>query len=453
MGSIERREYFEYTPGALRLLVEPAHSAKLQVPIRDIIGDKARLLRADVLNVADDHVQIATLAPPRTLETVRGFEARSAERVAKVDVPYDKLILATGSTYAWPIKPQPSSFGLHGRRMAVEVANNQVGDATDILIVGAGPVGVELACEIVGAYPKKHVTIVSNKPVLLPALPQAMGRAAQEWLQARGSTVILNDSVPVKRRGMSRKNTADTADLDDAVVSDDDVAAGDGHSAGDKLKDKTGLRHRGGKQTGDEHGEGGETKTRVLKTAAGVEIRAQAVFVCVGQSAAVGYLEESPMFDGLLVHGLLRVDDQLRVEGFENVYAAGDMIAHASREQKLAHTAELTGMAVAENVVRSLEGASQGQYPQMIAHSSKTPRIVVVSLGKHEAVLRFNGILLTGAIGRRIASVAKNFIEWSKMLQAKRNPLGLWFWFLGDEIALFLNRTIIRPPEGDEPVR
>lgn len=461
-------------------MVEPQKCRQLQAPIRDIIAEggaatdsRTRLVRGEVLSVADGAVKVAALAPPRTLETLRGFETRSAERTTTFDLPFDTLLLATGSSYAWPIKPSPQSYGLAGRRIAVELANDQLRRASSVLVVGAGPVGVELAAEIIEEFPDVSLTLVSNKDRLLPALPDAMGAAALAWFRARGVTVILEDSVPVRRFGMSRRSSADMSDLDDALASSDeegevsdDVAA---PPARVRRRRKAGQRPRQASDVDDSDdangvepgaaGGGlgpatGELPQRHIRTAGGVDIHAQVVYTCVGQVATVEYVVASESLRGCMTSGgLLRVGDDLRVEGHENIFAVGDVIAHKSMEQKLAHTAELTGLAAAENVVRLMEGRPTLPYPEGFAHSDKTPRIVVITLGRREAVLRFNNIVLVGWLGRRVAAAAKVFIEWSKMLQARRHWFGLWVWKLGDDLALWANRTIVRPPVGNEPMR
>jgi pyruvate/2-oxoglutarate dehydrogenase complex dihydrolipoamide dehydrogenase (E3) component len=71
-------------------------------------------------------------------------------------VEADYLVLATGSNYAYPAKPKGDST-----REALDdlrQGHKELADAERVLILGAGPVGVELAGEIKEVWPHKHVS-------------------------------------------------------------------------------------------------------------------------------------------------------------------------------------------------------------------------------------------------------------------------------------------------------
>ncbi|MFD1151570.1 NAD(P)/FAD-dependent oxidoreductase [Saccharothrix hoggarensis] len=88
----------------------------------------------------------------------------------RVDADY--LVLATGSSYAYPAKPDADSTSEaldDFRRTHKELAA-----ADRVLILGAGPVGLELAGEVKEAWPHKEVTIVDPAERLLPAYEPEM---------------------------------------------------------------------------------------------------------------------------------------------------------------------------------------------------------------------------------------------------------------------------------------
>src|SRR5207248_2914124 len=70
----------------------------------------------------------------------------------------DYVVLATGSTYPFPAKTDA-----HAAEDAIDnyrAAYVEVLHAERVLLVGAGPVGIELAGEIVAKWPDKHVTLL-----------------------------------------------------------------------------------------------------------------------------------------------------------------------------------------------------------------------------------------------------------------------------------------------------
>src|SRR5262249_25121884 len=56
--------------------------------------------------------------------------------------------------------------------------------AEAVTIVGAGPVGIELAGEIATAHPRKNVRLVSALGTLLPAYPKKLGASLARQLTA-----------------------------------------------------------------------------------------------------------------------------------------------------------------------------------------------------------------------------------------------------------------------------
>ena len=146
-----QRSATAYHPiGALRAVVQKDWEESLFAP-RDRVLNKTTLLTGDVTEVNSD------------LKTVAFKSAQGA----RVVVPYDILVLATGITYGGPatrISPDEASSKQGFRDMQAAAAA-----AHSILIIGGGPVGVELAGEIKEAYPDKTVTIVHSGEHLISA--------------------------------------------------------------------------------------------------------------------------------------------------------------------------------------------------------------------------------------------------------------------------------------------
>ena len=132
-----------------------------------------------------------------------------------------------------------------------------------------------------------------------------------------------------------------------------------------------------------------------------------------------------------------------------------------------AFQASIQGHVVAENIMRKgmlshMERISVRtgiqfnahklmKYPQDVSHSNTLPLIYVLSLGKYDGCLGFNGLHITGPI----AAIMKFIVEYTKVLdmietttmtKACHLSLGKVFWKFADWFSLFLSRTIIQPP-------
>jgi NADH dehydrogenase FAD-containing subunit len=61
--------------------------------------------------------------------------------------------------------------------------------ATNVLVVGGGTLGVELAGEVLTDYPDKKVTLVHSRDRLLPDMSTRASAAALGWLKKHGCQV------------------------------------------------------------------------------------------------------------------------------------------------------------------------------------------------------------------------------------------------------------------------
>ncbi|BGP42274.1 hypothetical protein JCM10449v2_006279 [Rhodotorula kratochvilovae] len=114
------------------------------------------------------------------------------------EIPFEFCILATGSNYPYPCRPRP------GRTVAEAIADlretqQQVASASSILIVGGGPVGVELAGEIGEHYDgssgraEKEVTLVHSHDKFLheQGWKDKFNGALKTQVEALGVKVVL----------------------------------------------------------------------------------------------------------------------------------------------------------------------------------------------------------------------------------------------------------------------
>ena len=96
------------------------------------------------------------------------------------ELHFDYLVVATGSSYSAPIKPlSGASAAQHWRQQ--HDTTQQLAQATHALVLGGGIVGVELASEIVEAFPLVKLTLVTGRGGLLQGMPQAGRRIVRRW--------------------------------------------------------------------------------------------------------------------------------------------------------------------------------------------------------------------------------------------------------------------------------
>lgn len=73
---------------------------------------------------------------------------------------FDYLVLAMGSSYSVPIKPNSQDFARSATEAKLREVRGHIERANSIVVVGGGSVGCEVAAEIKVRHPSKTVTII-----------------------------------------------------------------------------------------------------------------------------------------------------------------------------------------------------------------------------------------------------------------------------------------------------
>jgi len=132
---VEPKDALVHNIAALRALVDPSWLPRIYLPY-DRLLTNGRVVRDRAAKVDAGHVTLAS-----------GEQIRA-----------DYIVLATGSTYPFPAKSDlDSTAASHDK---VRAAHEALSAAQRVLLLGAGPVGIELAGEIKSAWPGKHVTLL-----------------------------------------------------------------------------------------------------------------------------------------------------------------------------------------------------------------------------------------------------------------------------------------------------
>lgn len=295
---VDPRDAFVNAAGSLRALTQPdwAHNAFFSF---DTLLARGSVVRDRVVAVDPAGVTLAS--------------------GSRVDADY--LVLATGSSYAYPAKPnaESASDALHDLRLT----HKELATAERVLILGAGPVGVELAAEIHEVWPHKHVTIVDPAEELLPGYQEDLRADLLRQLDERGIRLRLGTSVsPVTEPGVAETFTATT-------------------SAGD-------------------------------------EITADIWFRAYGVAPNTGYLADGRLAT-LNPAGQVPVTKALTVSGHRHVYAIGDITDVA--EVKRAGWAMRHAEVVAANIAAQL----RGEQPTEVYEPLPFP-MILLPLGPRDGV-------------------------------------------------------------------
>ncbi|PKW15387.1 NAD(P)/FAD-dependent oxidoreductase [Saccharopolyspora spinosa] len=193
---IDPRDAFVNAAASLRALTRPGWAGNMFFPYKTLLT-RGEVIRDRAVSVDPSGVTLA-----------------SGEHVTA-----DYVVLATGSSYAYPAKPSSDSIGeaLDDLRRTHE----ELLQANEVLILGAGPVGLELAGEIKEVWPEKHVTIADPAEELLPGFTPEVVHDLRGQLDALGVEVRLGTGLaapPSTEAGRAGAFTATTTDGDEITA-------------------------------------------------------------------------------------------------------------------------------------------------------------------------------------------------------------------------------------------
>lgn len=167
---IEAREGFVMTPATPRVSVEPALLDKIVIPY-DRLLKRGQVVRGRAVAIDQGRVQLAD----------------------GVWIEADAVVVATGSRYAAPFKPQDDSVATF--KEVLRGFAKKIAASDSVVIVGTGAVGVELAGEIKVAYPGKSVTLVGDQQRLFPIYTDKLHKQLVKRLDALGIVLRLGSRV------------------------------------------------------------------------------------------------------------------------------------------------------------------------------------------------------------------------------------------------------------------
>jgi apoptosis-inducing factor 2 len=299
---IDPREGFVNAAASLRALTRPDWAPNAFFPYENLL-ERGRIMRDRAVSV-DPH----------------GVTLSSGERVRA-----DYLVLATGSDYSYPAKPRPEATGIAQQLDDLRETHKQLSGAAGVLILGAGPVGLELAGEIRDVWPDKSVIIVDRAAELLTGFLPEVRDNLHRQLNERGIDLRLGTSLTALPP----------------------VPAG-------------------------------KTARFTVTTENGEQIVADIWFRAFGLQINTGYLADgrlTPLTD----HGTIPITGHLNVQGYERVYAIGDVADLP--DPKMASYAMEHAVIVAANIKAQLAGQTAEA-----THAPTIDRRILLPLGTHAGV-------------------------------------------------------------------
>ncbi len=274
---VEPKEAFLHNVAALRALVDLSWLPRIYFPYDGLLAHG---------RVVQDR---AVVIDPHRVETASG------EVIAA-----DYVVLATGSYYPFPAKTD--LVDTESAHRQVRIVHQALEEADRVLLLGAGPVGIELAGEIRHVWPEKSI-------VLLDVASEVLGGRFKPELKAE----LLNQLAEFRVEVLLSSPLRDSPPT-----------------------------------------EPGELGTFMVTTEGGVDINADIWFRCFGVLPNSDYLGETLM-PARRPDGFIEVGPTLQVAGQTTVFALGDL---STADAKMAGFAGRQAVTVAENINALIEGKS-----------------------------------------------------------------------------------------------
>ena len=279
---VEPKDAFVHAVGALRAVVDPQWQDRVFLPYDRLLA-RGRVVHDWARRVSPTRVR---LSPHEYLDT-------------------DVLVLATGTAYPFPAKYLEDDTAVASARLT---RLRESLDRTDrVLVVGGGPVGLELAGELTSAFPGLGVTVVDKADDILTAwdYDAELRESIRTQLTDRGVRIVTGASL--------------------SFLPPSDV---------------------------------GTYAPFTVTTTDGAAIEAQMWFRCYGARPQTDFLDEE-LAAARKPDGHLRVTDQLTVVGQDRVFAVGDVTDVP--EGKYAAAAIAHAEVVADNILDVLDGRRPGR--------------------------------------------------------------------------------------------
>lgn len=274
---IEQKDQFVHHAAALRAAVDSVWGHTIFMPYARLL-ERGEVIHGTAMRVEGTTVYVAGHEP----------------------ITGDYLVLATGTTYPFPAKHLVSQAAVAKARL--EQSRDSIANATRVMLVGAGTVGIEFAGELSSTFPNLEIVMIDRADHVLgtEGYVDELREELTAQLEERGVELVLGAPL--------------------SYLPPTDV---------------------------------GVLSRFQVETTKGVKVEADMWFFCYGAQVASGYLHGG-YADLIRGDGTIMVDEYLRVRGTENVYAVGDLTDIP--ESKRADAARAHAKVVIANIKDQMAG-------------------------------------------------------------------------------------------------
>ncbi|MDN3648673.1 FAD-dependent oxidoreductase [Reinekea marina] len=284
---LDRKDYFEVTYATLRNVTAP-----------ELLPKSPRKRYTDFLAGKFIHSGVSEMNQHQVI-------LENGETIT-----FRQAIIATGSRYeTMPMVKSNNSLVLEMRNQEQIKTRQDIQAAKDILILGGGVVGVELAGEIAAAFPEKTVTLAHSQSTLLDTFKPKAQKLAFKQLEALGVKIETNRLY---------------------------------RAEGDRYQDAN----------------------------TGHTITADLVFSAIGTQPNSEFLKPH-LSAALNKQGYVKVDAYFQVEGYDNLYSLGDIANTGS--PKLGYVAGMQADLLVKNILATKAGKKAQPYKPMTKMMALVP--------------------------------------------------------------------------------
>ncbi|KAJ6520876.1 FAD/NAD-P-binding domain-containing protein [Mycena vulgaris] len=162
-------------------------------------------------------------APRCSTSVVRGVvEAVLPDRVVLGDgrsIPYEYLVMATG-TGDPPLKPTTKAAGMWSKQALQE----RIMSSQEVVVVGGGAYGIQLAFDTKEFYPSKNVTLIHSRQQLMSRFHPKLHAIVAERAAAAGVNLVLGTRARIPAGGFPTSGPSYAVELADGRLIPADVA-------------------------------------------------------------------------------------------------------------------------------------------------------------------------------------------------------------------------------------
>jgi NADH dehydrogenase FAD-containing subunit len=349
---VSQLPFFHHNVASLRAMVDASMIPRMMIPLVRLFDNAIQATSNDaessyqgkfIQGKIENFTEKSILVHP-----ISSDSGSTMDGPDPITIAYDYLVISTGSSYPGckSIKHTEKEFKDYFLSL-----HDKIKQAKSVVVVGGGPVGVELVGELSTTYPDHSITLIHPDQKLVPS----------------GGYQKLQNSLESALRSRSNVKILFGTRLSSELLKEDSFAV--------FPSDKT------------------------VKTTDGKVIEADVVFKCFGMKPNSDFMRKYSNDSVLDQQGRIHVNEYLQVKGLSNVFAMGD-VADVP-EVKLAYHAGLQVPYVLDNIFALIDSTPNSK-PSFKRYPPSTKKILSVPLGKDSGYTQITEGFVLGNFMTRI---------------------------------------------------